>query len=420
MTLVSSGQISIGGSGASNRSIEYELYSTTDQPIDILSADCRKLCGISTGAVKFSDFYSKSYPRLVSFTASPVKVVGGMIVQFTLTTSHVPDYTTFTFDTAAGPNTTTFTSSDIYPSSGSFQIIGDTYTGSVTISNFTLKPEESFHINVYQNGVLFATSPNIRIGASYTVSFMGYGYYAITVPDNVFSAHAIVQGGAGGSGGNDSYIGAYGYPGKQIYGDIQLIPGTMIDVYVGGGGERGYNGGSKRGGVGGSSLNYAYGGNGGMTGPHGGSGSGGGGGAASAVYYNDQTNVLVAGGGGGGGGGGQYSAGTLTYLKSASSPQPGPGNWWGGQGGNKPEGYYPGNDGGGGGGGGGGYWQGGYGGWASNGDNGAYSGQSGPNAVAAGFTETTGGSYTPANPSGGTGNSGADGKVILYYSVMPA
>ena len=413
MTLVSSGRLSIGGSGASNQSIEYELYSTTDQPIDILSADCRKLCGIATGPVKFSDFYSKSYPRLVSFTASPVKVVEGNVVLFTLTTQNVPNGTTISYSvvdpTASGLNT-----SDInIPFSGSFQIQNNTQTTSVNIlSDLNPEPVKTFYLNMYINGALFATSPTITIGADYNYGWYSAGTYSVVIPTGVTSVTAIVVGGGGGKGGKDvSHLGKDGNSGVKLSGSFSVTPGETLTIIVGGAGGNGNSDGrNTAGGAGGSG--YSAGGKGGPSGADGTSGAGGGGGGSTAILRGSSVIVSAAGGGGGGGGGNNGDPADIGLGGGFAGPKS---TGVGGLGygdiyldpGSKND------DGGGGGGGGGGYpltnvITGGDGGKGGTGDHTGNWGQYGQSVVLAGFSQQ------PSDPTGGL-----SGYVFFNYSVMP-
>jgi hypothetical protein len=62
------------------------------------------------------------------------------------------------------------------------------------------------------------------------------------VPDTIVGNVNIVSviGGGGGGGGNDSHPGYPGYPGMNILGgNISVVPGDVISVYVGGGGGAG-------------------------------------------------------------------------------------------------------------------------------------------------------------------------------------
>lgn len=61
MALVSSGEISIGGS-TTGRSINLELGKAAGATSSLNDADLRSLAGISTGAISLSNFYGKSSP----------------------------------------------------------------------------------------------------------------------------------------------------------------------------------------------------------------------------------------------------------------------------------------------------------------------------------------------------------------------
>lgn len=139
-----------------------------------------------------------------------------------------------------------------------------------------------------------------------------------------------VVGGAGGTGGSDTYGGFAGQPGALVTGTYTLSATDVITLNVGYGGGSGQGGSSAPGGSpggdsGDSDLGY-HGGRGGNSGPSGTSGSGGGGGAATLVALNGNV-WIVAGGGGGGGGGGNHSAGRgiadTSTVEGANWGQPG-------------------------------------------------------------------------------------------------
>jgi hypothetical protein len=111
-------------------------------------------------------------------------------------------------------------------------------------------------------------------------------------------------GAGGGGGGRDGYgDGGNGAGGGFISGTVDIGPGSLIEIYVGQGGNHGTTGGGASGGAGGETLSGFGGGTGGHAGGAGSSGSGGGGGGATVLLV-DGLICAVAGGGGGGGGGG--------------------------------------------------------------------------------------------------------------------
>lgn len=124
-----------------------------------------------------------------------------------------------------------------------------------------------------------------------------------TVPTRVTTLHVKAWGGGGGGGGNDSSaLGGAGGGGAYAYKVLNVTPGQLLGIYVGGPGFGGKSDADKSGvGLGG----YPGGARGGYS--RLGSGAGGGGGGWSGVL-NGTTPLLVAAGGGGGGGAGYRSA----------------------------------------------------------------------------------------------------------------
>ena len=148
------------------------------------------------------------------------------------------------------------------------------------------------------------------VGASSTVtqtfSFTG-STQMFTVPPGVTAIGVTLLGGQGGRGGGDSQGSPTpgGYQGV-VTGSIDVTPGQVITVAVGGGGGTGVSSrGSAAGGSAGSNPLADYDGAvGGVAGPAGSSGGGGGSGAATVVQVGGRD--LVAGGAGGNGGNGQF------------------------------------------------------------------------------------------------------------------
>lgn len=71
MTMVSSGQIQLGGSstsGSLNRSVALELGVGATAQADINGSTYRSLAGKASGQIKLSDFYSKRYSTNISVT----------------------------------------------------------------------------------------------------------------------------------------------------------------------------------------------------------------------------------------------------------------------------------------------------------------------------------------------------------------
>lgn len=127
-----------------------------------------------------------------------------------------------------------------------------------------------------------------------------------TVPSGVTSITVTLQGGQGGRGGVDFPTPNFGGYQGVVTGTIEVTPGQIITVAVGGGGGQGSGGGSAPGGAGGQNPLAGYDGAvGGISGWAGSSGAGGGSGAATVLQI-DGVDV-VAGGAGGNGGNGQFS-----------------------------------------------------------------------------------------------------------------
>ena len=128
-----------------------------------------------------------------------------------------------------------------------------------------------------------------------------------TVPDGVSSISVTMYGGQGGIGGGDSQGSPTpgGYRGAVI-GSIDVTPGQVITVAVGGGGGEGTSSeGRAPGGTAGLNPLTGYDGAvGGIAGPEGSSGGGGGGGGATVLRIGNSD--IVAGGAGGNGGNGQF------------------------------------------------------------------------------------------------------------------
>ncbi len=258
------------------------------------------------------------------------------------------------------------------------------------------------------------------------------------VPQNACRIVVKVWGAGGGGGGADA-CGSGGPGGGGAYVEASfssITPGTIWEIYVGGGGGGGASGNAAPGGAGG--WGYGTGGNGGNAGGVGGSGAGGGGGGASAIIQNGLP-LIVAGGGGGGGG-----AGLNTPCAGAGGAAGNPGENGGagctllpGQAGasatvNGTSGGSVGttDDGGGGGGGGGGYdgsGGGGTGGGAAPADCG---GAGGGGGASFGPTIIVGTAQTPGNAGdpdlcagcaagGDPGQSGGNGRVVIYVYKNP-
>jgi hypothetical protein len=179
-----------------------------------------------------------------------------------------------------------------------------------------------------------------------------------TVPAGMGSVTLQIAGGGGGGGGADENgAGASGGNGATVTGTYLVAPGTVLHIYVGGGGAQGYTSSfghsctDSAGAGGGSGGSGGFGGGtGGQAGCSGYSGGGGGGGAATVVTTASGTVLMVAGGGGGGQGGSWNSTAVPSVSSTAQGALPGSAGGVGATDGASQDG----GDGGGGGGGGGG------------------------------------------------------------------
>lgn len=162
-----------------------------------------------------------------------------------------------------------------------------------------------------------------------TFNFTG-AVQTYTIPAGAGGISIQAAGAGGGGGGSDAsgsgFTGAGGAGGKGALASATFFgpPGTVVNVYVGGGGGRGFTSSfgqtcttsAGAGGNAGGSGGFA-GGSGGPAGCSGYSGGGGGGGAASVVRNVANVTLLIAGSGGGGQGGSWESAPNTALNSSA-------------------------------------------------------------------------------------------------------
>lgn len=127
----------------------------------------------------------------------------------------------------------------------------------------------------------------------------------------------IIGGGGGGGGADANGRGGNASAGRVVIGTFNVKSGDIIEIAVGGGGQRGRTGGS--GGAGGGSFSEYAGGHGADQGPVGASGGGGGGGGATVIKLNGRAIAIASGGGGGGGGSWQRSASSSDFSEGGSS-----------------------------------------------------------------------------------------------------
>lgn len=264
---------------------------------------------------------------------------------YTLTTTNIPNGTPLYISLSGGG----IIESDIIGGlNKTVTVNNNTASGTFTVANLnnfgTKYPLIQVKIASHNGPILTTSQPITIVGkGDVTYNYANYTAKTFYVPEGVTKVKITLVGGGGGGGGDDSRPGGYGAGGKIISGYYNVHSGQGLTFYIGGGGERGYNGSGVRGGY---PVGHAVGGRGGYGGPSGGrgySGSGGAGGGATMLFIGGSL-IAAAGGGGGGGGGGQWMQG----LNAGSSYGTGPSGYAGGNG------TCWSSDGGGGGGGGGG------------------------------------------------------------------
>jgi uncharacterized repeat protein (TIGR01451 family) len=130
-----------------------------------------------------------------------------------------------------------------------------------------------------------------------------------TVPVGATGIQIVANGGGGGgAGADDNGPGGNGGAGASVSGVYLAAAGTVVKIYVGGGGAASFTSNfghtcTNSAGAGGNGAGGLAGGAGGQAGCSGWSGAGGGGGAASEVTTSANAVLLIAGGGSGGQGG---------------------------------------------------------------------------------------------------------------------
>jgi len=168
MTIQSSGEISLGGS-TTGRSVNLTLGKTATATVSMNDTAVRGLAGVATGAVSFSNFYSKSLSYAITPNVSSVNEGGS--VTFTVTTTGLLNGTVLYWST---PTSTGITAADFS---------GSSLTGSVTINNnlasivrtlnndaFT-EGTESFQLQLRTgstSGTVVATSSTVTISDTST------------------------------------------------------------------------------------------------------------------------------------------------------------------------------------------------------------------------------------------------------------
>jgi len=305
------------------------------------------------------------------------------------------------------------------------------YGGAYTVTVGTQPSGLACLVSNGASSSISATVTTVAINCvSNTVAFTTPGNYTWTVPSGL-SVISIVATGAGGGGGgvSGSTAGQPGGAGAVVTSTLNVTPGEVLNLVVGGGGGAGTNGpfvgglsfawGGGGGGGGSSNVDpgsnhqvIAGGGGGGASysggagGDAGGSGGAGGNGGGSTVIGNE-----AGGGGGSAGTGGTAGSGSPISGDSGSNGNGGAGGSGGSNGGNVVGGSGGAGSGAGtgasetnfgscGGGGGGGYGGGGTGGYVTGGGAG---GSAGP----------TGTTYAPTSNGGGSATNGGDGSIVI-------
>lgn len=168
--------------------------------------------------------------------------------------------------------------------------------------------------------VALAAGMALATGAACAQSWTAPGNYSYTVPVNVTSVQVDLAGAGGGGGGFDNNKAGAGGAGGALSATVKVMPGDVLAVAVGGGGQGATsNFGPRVAGVRQPNVPAPWRGEGGVGGSSGGaggepgndgqgfSGGGGGGGGSSKVSFDEgswagRSFALQAGGGGGGSG----------------------------------------------------------------------------------------------------------------------
>lgn len=299
MTMVSTGEISLGGnatSGGLNRSVNIELGRAATATINMNESAVRTLAGVPSGAISMSNFYGKSNRPALSFTYS------ASAQSPTLNLSTLSGYVAGSSDITVTVNSGVYLWSDSLGSYG-LNITGGTTGDTLTIVN-----------NGFIMGRGGSGSGGSGMGSPQTggpALNLGFGMSSCTI--NHTSGTGYIGGGGGGGGGYNTGMGNAG----------------------GGGGAGGGNGAnvSTGDGAAGGSIGNA-GGNG--TGCSGGGAGGGGGGVPSA----GGGRIFPGSGGGGCFGNGVSAGGSSNNAGQGAGPWGcgGGGGGWGASGGGNSQG----------------------------------------------------------------------------------
>lgn len=299
MTMVSTGEISLGGnatSGGLNRSVNIELGRAATATINMNETAVRTLAGVPSGAISMSNFYGKSNRVTSNITIS------ANTSNYILDTAKAPGY-------VAGVTDVTLTIN-----SGVF--ISSTSTGSYA---FTVSPFASGDtVRIINNGTIVGRGGNggFGNGRSFSGGTGGAGGPALLVnfPITLNNAPGRIAGGGGGGGGGASHVsiggggGGGGGIGGSTGGSVTPAegqfkqpaspgspgsPGTL--TAAGPGGPGGPGNGPYPGGPGGPGGGYGSGGFGGSPAPNNSGGPGGSGGSAivgvSRITFNGTGTI---------------------------------------------------------------------------------------------------------------------------------
>jgi len=274
MTMVSTGEISIGGSATSgglNRSINIELGRSATATSSLNESALRTLAGVPSGAISLSNFYGKA--NQFAFTIS----------------SNQTNANLRTLAVNAGWNQ----SSKVVATIGSGVYISSNSTGT---PGLTVNGSFPGGVDLINNGFIIGMGGAGGAGGPVSIGFAGAGgglalsvSVAVTVTNN-----GTIGGGGGGGGGASTFVFFNGF--------------TTVRAGGGGGGGGRTGATNSSGGAGGVSPNG--------TGTAGGAGTSGGGGVGGAGAGNVNNK---------GGDGGNWGSAGSAAPGVAGAPNPGAG-----------------------------------------------------------------------------------------------
>jgi hypothetical protein len=298
MTMVSTGPISLGGTGTSgglNQSVNVELGRSGTATINMNESAVRTLAGVPSGAISMNNFYGKSNRVALSFTyASNTQ-------QASLNVAGIGGY-------IAGISDITVTvNSGVYLWSDNTGVAGLALTGGTTGDTITLV-NNGFIMGRGGNGNSGVGGPALSLGRPTTV--------------NNTNGSAYIGGGGGGGARNTVPTagggggGAGGAPGGGASGGGGGAGGAIGASGSAGGGP-GAPGGTGGGGGGNQGRFGTGGGGGGRVFP--GVGASGQGNGSAGGSNNSPGNTTTNATGGGGGGGGWGASGGSNFAPNGSS-----------------------------------------------------------------------------------------------------